>query len=79
MEPVTASDAGELRKTGGRGSLEHRAVGHKRIIHTITLSKAFGAYGGAILGTASLRRNIVEKSHLFAGSTALPLPLACAA
>ena len=34
----------------GRGSLEHCGVPRDRIIQTITLSKAFGVYGGAVLG-----------------------------
>lgn len=63
----------------GRGSLEHAGVSRQRIIQTITLSKAFGAFGGAILGTANLRRKIVERSSIFVGSTPLPLPLANAA
>jgi 7-keto-8-aminopelargonate synthetase-like enzyme len=73
-----AHAAGVLGRRG-RGSLEHCGLGHRRIIHTVTLSKSFGAYGGAILGSTALRSKIIEKSHLFAGSTALPLPLACAA
>jgi 7-keto-8-aminopelargonate synthetase-like enzyme len=49
------------------------------VIQTVTLSKAFGAYGGAILGSAALRRRICERSRAFVGSTPLPLPLASAA
>ena len=45
----------------------------------MTLSKSFGAYGGAILGTARLRQRILDRSRMFAGSTPLPLPLANAA
>ncbi|HRT07286.1 MAG TPA: pyridoxal phosphate-dependent aminotransferase family protein [Candidatus Paceibacterota bacterium] len=60
----------------GRGTPEHAGVKRQRIIQTITLSKAFGAYGGAILGTAALRRRIISHSHLFIGSTPLPPPLA---
>ncbi len=63
----------------GQGSLEHAGVQRLRIIQTITLSKAFGAYGGAILGTAALRQKILGRSQLFVGSTPLPLPLANAA
>jgi 7-keto-8-aminopelargonate synthetase-like enzyme len=43
------------------------------------LSKAFGVYGGAILGTTELRRKIFARSRSFVGSTPLPLPLANAA
>jgi glycine C-acetyltransferase/8-amino-7-oxononanoate synthase len=62
----------------GRGSLEHSEVSRRRVIQTITLTKAFGTYGGAILGPASLRRSIVERSKAFVGSTPVPLPLAAA-
>ena len=73
-----AHGAGVLGKTG-KGSVEHERVSRKRIIQTITLSKAFGTYGGAILSTASLRQRILEHSKMFLGSTPLPLPLANAA
>ncbi len=73
-----AHGAGTLGATG-KGTLEHAQVGRRRIIQTVTLSKAFGVYGGAILGTAALRRRIFKHSQLFAGSTPLPLPLANAA
>jgi 8-amino-7-oxononanoate synthase len=73
-----AHGAGVLGKEG-KGSVEHEGVGRKRIVQTITLSKAFGTYGGAILGTGSLRQRIVEHSKMFLGSTPLPLPLANAA
>jgi 7-keto-8-aminopelargonate synthetase-like enzyme len=63
----------------GKGSLEHAGIGRQRVIQTITLSKAFGTYGGAILGTKALRRRILSRSVLFTGSTPLPLPLANAA
>jgi 7-keto-8-aminopelargonate synthetase-like enzyme len=70
-----AHGGGVIGKTG-KGSLEYETVGRKRIVQTITLSKAFGTYGGAILATESLRRRILEKSKMFLGSTPLPLPLA---
>ena len=73
-----AHGAGVLGRTG-KGSLELAGIGRRRVVQTLTLSKAFGVYGGAILGTPALRRRILERSRLFAGSTPLPLPLACAA
>jgi 7-keto-8-aminopelargonate synthetase-like enzyme len=73
-----AHGAGVLGRTG-QGTLEHAQVRRARIVQTITLSKAFGVYGGAILATAALRRRILERSLLFVGSTPLPLPLANAA
>ena len=73
-----AHGAGILGRTG-KGTLEHAGVSRRRIIQTATLSKAFGAYGGAILGTARLRQRILDRSRIFVGSTPLPLPLAHAA
>lgn len=73
-----AHGAGVLGKTG-KGSVEHEGIRRKQIIQTITLSKAFGTYGGVILGSESLRQRIVEHSKMFLGSTPLPLPLANAA
>ena len=63
----------------GQGSLEHAGVPRRRIIQTISLSKAFGAFGGAILGTTALRRRIADRSPMFVASTPPPLPLANAA
>jgi 7-keto-8-aminopelargonate synthetase-like enzyme len=63
----------------GRGTLEHAGVNRTRIIQCTTLSKAFGSYGGVVLGTRALRSKIVTRSHAFAGSTPLPPPLAGAA
>jgi 8-amino-7-oxononanoate synthase len=73
-----AHAAGLLGETG-KGSLEHARIPRRRVIQTITLSKAFGAYGGAILGTNQLRRKIIQRSQAFVGSTPVPLPLANAA
>jgi 7-keto-8-aminopelargonate synthetase-like enzyme len=63
----------------GRGTPEFAGVSRGRVIQTITLSKAFGVYGGAILGGRALREKIFERSAMFAGSTPLPPPLAAAA
>jgi len=73
-----AHAAGVLGKRGG-GSVEQAGVSRRRLIQTVTLSKAFGAFGGAILAAPALRRRILERSQLFVGSTPLPLPLATAA
>ena len=73
-----AHGGGVLGKTG-KGTLEHEGVRRERVIQTVTLSKAFGAFGGAILCTKALRECIASRSELFAGSTPLPLPLASAA
>ncbi|HRZ54696.1 MAG TPA: pyridoxal phosphate-dependent aminotransferase family protein [Candidatus Paceibacterota bacterium] len=74
-----AHGAGVLGSSG-RGTPEIRGVRREsRLIQTCTLSKAFGTYGGAILGSAPLIGRIVRHSRQFAGSTPLPPPLAAAA
>ena len=50
-----------------------------QIIQCVTLSKAFGVYGGAVLGPYKLRENILKRSRAFISSTPLPPPLANAA
>lgn len=78
---VLVDDAHGAGVLGGRGqgSLEFTGVGRRRIIQCVTLSKAVGVFGGAVLGTRELRRAIFCHSRSFAGSTPLPLPLANAA
>jgi len=73
-----AHGAGVLGRRG-RGTPEHEGVGRERVIQTVTLSKAFGGYGGAVLAPREVIARIVERSRLFTGSTPLPLPLAAAA
>jgi 7-keto-8-aminopelargonate synthetase-like enzyme len=73
-----AHGAGVLGRHG-QGALEHAGVSRRRVIQTVTMSKAFGAYGGAILGSARLRQQILDRSRMFVGSTAPPLPLVNAA
>ncbi len=73
-----AHGAGVLGPTG-KGTLEHEGVSRQRIIQCVTLSKAFGVYGGAVLGTRELREKILARSRAFIGCTPLPPPLANAA
>lgn len=73
-----AHGAGVLGRRG-RGTIEHADVSAARIIQTITLSKGFGVFGGAVLGPRALKDAIVSRSGVFIGSTPLPLPLANAA
>ena len=73
-----AHGAGVLGRNG-RGTLEHAGVGRARVIQCATLSKAFGAYGGVVVGTRELREKIVSGSRIFMGTTPLPPPLAGAA
>jgi 7-keto-8-aminopelargonate synthetase-like enzyme len=70
-----AHGAGVLGATG-RGALEAAGVGRRHIIQCATLSKAFGAYGGVVLGSRGLREKILKHSRIFTGTTPLPPPLA---
>ena len=73
-----AHGAGTIGRTG-RGTAQFLGVPTRRIIQTITLSKAFGVYGGAVLGSRKLCGQITAASRIFTGNTPLPLPLANAA
>ncbi|HUE37595.1 MAG TPA: pyridoxal phosphate-dependent aminotransferase family protein [Candidatus Acidoferrum sp.] len=73
-----AHGAGVLGRRG-QGTVEFEGVGRSRIIQCVTLSKALGVFGGAILGTRELREKVFERSRAFIGSTPLPLSLANAA
>jgi len=72
-----AHGAGTLGKYG-RGSIELEGLNQQRLIQCVTLSKAFGVYGGAIICSRKLRAKLIS-SRAFVGSTPLPLPLAFAA
>ena len=72
-----AHGVGTLGKTG-KGSVELESIPRDRVVQNITLSKAFGVYGGAILCSRNLREKLAV-SRMFVGSTPLPLPLAFAA
>ena len=65
--------------TGGQGTPSHCGVRDARVIQTVTLSKAFGAFGGAIVGTRAVAEAILTKSRCFTGATPVPLPLAAGA
>lgn len=73
-----AHGAGILGKTG-KGTPEQLGVRSDRIVQTISLGKAFGVYGGAVLGARSLCDRIRDRSRLFGGNTPPPLPLVNAA
>ena len=69
-----AHGAGTLGQAG-RGTPEVCGVRDPRVVQTISLSKAFGVYGGAVLGTAEVIEAIQNRSRIFNGNTPPPLPL----
>jgi 8-amino-7-oxononanoate synthase len=73
-----AHGVGVLGATG-KGTLEHESVDRKHVVQCATLSKAFGAYGGVVLGSLALREKILARGRAFIGTTPLPPPLAGAA
>lgn len=58
----------------GRGVLEVQGVRDPRVLLTGTLSKAFGCYGGFVLGSKTFRDRVVEQGRCFQGNTPPPLP-----
>ena len=60
----------------GQGTLEAAGVGRGRIIQCVTLSKAFGVYGGAVLASRALREKMLSRSRVFVGTTPLSPSLA---
>ena len=73
---VDDAHAAGVMGANGRGTWEHCGVGRGRIIQTITFSKAFGVYGGAILGSTALRNRLLKRSGAVIGNTPLPPMLA---
>jgi len=73
-----AHGGGTIGRTG-KGSVEMEGVNRAQVVQNVTLSKALGVYGGAVLCAIALRKRLVEHSRIFGGATPLPLPLAYAA
>ena len=65
---------------GGRGLVQGLGLGlagNDHLLVTATLSKALGAQGGAVLGTAPIREHLVNRARPFIFDTALaPAPAA---
>ena len=56
----------------GRGSISGTALaGHPNVVVTVTLSKALGSQGGAVLGTERIREHLINRSRSFIFDTAL--------
>ncbi|MCS7090187.1 MAG: pyridoxal phosphate-dependent aminotransferase family protein [Verrucomicrobiota bacterium] len=64
--------------TNGQGTLEWWGISRRRVIQTVTLSKALGLYGGLVLCSQALREGIVQHAAAFGGGTPLPLPFVAA-
>jgi len=72
-----AHGAGVLGESG-QGTVEHFRLGRNRTVQTASLAKAFGAYGGLIIGAREIIDAIWSRSSAFAGTTPLPLPVVAA-
>ena len=65
-----------------RGTVEHvspAGVKGLELIQSTTLSKAFGSYGGAILGPFWLRESLLDGNRVVTSSSSLPAAYAVAA
>lgn len=70
--------AGTLGRQG-RGSIEYHGRLGNGVYQTITLSKALGAFGGAVLADRQTIQEVWGKSRSFAGSSPPPGPMVAAA
>lgn len=75
---VDDAHAGGVLGKQGKGSVEWAGIDRRNVIQTVTFSKAFGAFGGAILCEKAVASRVVSQSSALAGSTPLPLPLVAA-
>lgn len=73
---VDDSHAAGIAGKNGRGTCEAPGFGRQHTIQTVTFSKGFGVYGGAVLCSRAFRKLMVERSTALIGNTPLPLPLA---
>jgi len=62
----------------GKGAVEHFNIKEKDIIHIGTMSKAIGTFGGYVAGSRELIEYLINKSHAFIYSTALPASVVAA-
>jgi 8-amino-7-oxononanoate synthase len=61
-----------VRGDGGRGAMaEAGVIGEPDVVTTLTLSKALGAQGGAVLGPRRVIRHLVENARTFIFDTGL--------
>ena len=64
---------------GGRGTAAAAGLLDPRLVQIVSLAKALGAAGGAILGSQLVIASIRARAAAFVGSTASPLPMVSAA
>src|SRR4029453_11119455 len=74
-----AHAGGVLGPAGAGGVAENGLAGEPDVVVTATLSKAFGAAGGAVAGPAVLIRHLVDTGRTFIFDTALPPAVAAGA
>ena len=61
-----------MRGTGGRGLLEEAGLaGAPDVVMTVTMSKALGSQGGAVLGPVAVRDHLVDAARPFIFDTGL--------
>lgn len=66
-----AHAVGVLGKSG-RGLVEERGLTHQVFAVIVTFGKALGAFGAAVLGSLFLKEALIQFSHAFIYTTALP-------
>jgi 7-keto-8-aminopelargonate synthetase-like enzyme len=73
---VDDSHGGGILGRHGRGTVELMGISRRNVIQTVTFSKAFGVYGGAVAGSRKTVEEIFAKSRIASGNTPLPPMLA---
>lgn len=61
---------------GGRGTVAREGLCDPRIVQTISLSKALGVQGGAVVGTREVVATIKARAAAYVGNTAPLVPIA---
>ena len=75
---VDDAHAGGIVGRHGCGTVELEGISRRNLLQTVTFSKAFGTYGGAILCDKKMAALISERSCAVGGNTPTPLPLVAA-
>src|SRR5687768_817780 len=75
---VDDAHAGGIIGSHGRGTVELEGISRRNLLQTVTFSKAFGTYGGAILCDKKMAALISQRSCAVGANTPTPLPLVSA-